>query len=587
MSKRTNSRTYNYAQVPCALTSWRNVVRMLHLRAASSRIILFGRFIVFVVLLGGAAANTQGHPTAPESLKNDGSVVSPSGQASGDARARDVTVEGAVTLAGGKRVTYTVVAGLLSVGSSDVEDAKLGLDGRYAADVQAALPAKPEDRPALARMFYTAYIAKGVNTSTRPLIFFYNGGPGSATMYLRMNSLGPLRLNIADLEHAAGGPYRIVENPYTLLDVADLVFIDAPGTGYSRIEGHEAMKAFYGIDPDAAAFDRFIRRFLTRFDRWSAAKFLFGESYGTTRNAVLSCKLQEHGVDLNGMVFLSQLLSFDNNVDFSDGNPGTDNSFFLALPSFAATAWYHHRVPNQPTALEPWIHEVEQYALVEYASALIQGDALDPVKKRSVAERLENYTGVPASIWISANLRITGVQFSKYVQLSTGVTTGHLDARYEGPTLNALSATADYDPFTAAIEAPVLAAMNTYAHDTLKFGLDLTYKPNAAEPGFNWDMSHHFPGGGDRPDFTSNVMPDLAHAMTINPRMRILLMGGYFDLATLYFGATYEMKHLGISSELQKNIEYQFFPTGHMVYINDDALRQVHARVASFVRQID
>ena len=262
---------------------------------------------------------------------------------------------------------------MLTVGSSDPQDATIGLDGKPLPDAGVDLPAKPEDQPATARMFYTAYFENGANIGTRPIVFFYNGGPGSATMYLRMGSLGPVRLVLPDLEHPSGGPYKIVNNEYSLLDVADIVFIDAPGTGYSRVQGKDAFKAFYGIDQDAAAFDRFIRRFLTKFDRWQSPKFLFGESYGTTRDAVLCAVLQRHGVDLNGVAFLSQILSFNNSADGPEGNPGTDNGYFLALPSMAATAWYHHRVPGAPAKLEPFLHEVEQWALGEYASALLQG----------------------------------------------------------------------------------------------------------------------------------------------------------------------------------------------------------------------
>ena len=249
----------------------------------------------------------------------------------------DSITEGSVTV-GGKPIAYKAVTGMLTVGSSDPQDATIGLDGKPLPDAGVDLPAKPEDQPATARMFYTAYFANGADIGTRPMIFFYNGGPGSATMYLRLGSLGPVRIALPDLEHPSGGPYKIVNNEYSLLDVADIVFIDAPGTGYSRVQGKEAFKAFYGIDQDAAAFDRFIRRFLTKFDRWQSPKFLFGESYGTTRDAVLCSVLQRHGVDLNGVVFLSQILSFNNSADGSDGNPGTENGFFLALPSMAATA---------------------------------------------------------------------------------------------------------------------------------------------------------------------------------------------------------------------------------------------------------
>ncbi|MGI4827689.1 MAG: S10 family peptidase [Janthinobacterium lividum] len=536
------------------------------------------------MLASTAGAQRHGAPPAEKTTTTTTVATEPVDKKTPGALPPDATTDASVTLAGGKAVAYTATAGLLTVGATDAQDAMLGLDGKYLPDAPMDLPAKPEDQPATARMFYTAYFAKGSDTGTRPITFFYNGGPGSATMYLRMTSLGPVRVDIPDLEHPVGGPYKVVPNPYSLIDTTDIVFIDAPGTGYSRVEGQNAMKSFYGVDEDAAAFDRFIRRFLTKYNRWQSPKYLFGESYGTTRDAVLGAKLQQHGVDLNGIVFLSQILSFNNSADGSDGNPGTDNGFFLALPSFAATAWFHHKVPNQPAQLDPWIHEVEQFSLGEYASALLQGADLDPAKKSAVAAKLESYTGVPAATWIKANLRMTGGQFSKYLQDSADITTGRLDSRYQGPSMNPMSADADYDPFTESVESSIMAAMNSYAHETLHFGRDMTYKQSAREPGFSWNMHHVSPGGG-WPGTYTNVMPDIAYTLKVNPHMHVLLMGGYFDLGTLYFGATYEMKHLPIPASLQKNIEYNFFPTGHMVYVNQEALRNLHDRTAAFIHE--
>ena len=497
----------------------------------------------------------------------------------------DSTTDGSVTTASGKTIAYTAVAGLLPVGATDPQDAMLAMDGKYLPDAAVDLPAKPEDQPATAHMFYTAYFAKGVDPLTRPVVFFYNGGPGSSTMYLRMTSLGPVRVQIPDLQHPVGGPYRIAPNPYTLLDVADLVFIDAPGTGYSRVEGKDAAKAFYGVDQDGAAFQRFIRRFFTKFNRWNSPRYLFGESYGTTRDAVLSAMLQEHGVDLNGVVFLSQILSFSDSADGSDADPGNEKGFFLALPSFAATAWFHHKVANQPADLDTFLHDVEQYALGDYAGALLQGADLDPARKQAVAAKLESYTGVPATVWTKANLRLSGEEFSKYLQDPADITTGRLDSRYQGPAMDPMSKGAEYDPFTESIESSIAAAMNTYAHETLHFGQQMTYKPGLDDRSVPWDLHHHAPGqeGGWSGTFT-NVMPDIAYTMKVNPHMHILLMGGYFDLGTLFYGATYEMKHLPIPADLQKNIEYKFFPTGHMVYVNEDALHALHDRTVAFIQ---
>jgi carboxypeptidase C (cathepsin A) len=491
--------------------------------------------------------------------------------------------EGSVTV-GGQPIAYRAIAGTLTVGSSDVQDAMLGLDGKYIPDAGIDLPPKPEDQPATARMFYTAYFKKGSTSGARPITFLYNGGPGSATMYLHMGAFGPKRVVTPDGEHKEAAPYPLVENQYSLLDTSDLVFIDAPGTGFSRVLGKEAGKAFWGTDEDAHAFDRFIRRFLTKYSRWNSPKYIFGESYGTTRSAVLSRMLQ--GVDLNGVVLLSQILSFDNSADGPEGNPGTDQPYFLALPSMAATAWYHHRVANQPAQLEPFLREVEQFSLGEYASALLQGADLSDERKKAVADKLQAYTGVPAAYWLKADLRVSGGDYSKELQAESGKTTGRLDTRYEGPDMDPLSKEAEYDPFTNSITAAFVTAINQYAREELHYGENQTYKPSARQPGFHWELAH-VPPGGQGWESSVNVMPDLATAMKRNPKMKVMLMGGYFDLGTLYFGATYEMKHLPMPQSLQSNISYHWFQTGHMVYVNEQALKELHDDTAAFIRDTE
>jgi len=493
----------------------------------------------------------------------------------------DSVTEGSVTV-GGQAIAYRAVAGTLTVGSNDVQDAMLGLDGKYLPDAGIDLPSKPEDQPATARMFYAAYFKNGATAATRPITFLYNGGPGSATMYLHMGAFGPKRIVTPDGEHKEAAPYELVDNQYSLLDASDLVFIDAPGTGFSRVLGKDAGKAFWGTDEDGHAFDRFIRRFLTKYNRWNSPKFIFGESYGTTRSAVLSRMLQ--GVDLNGVVLLSQILSFDNSADGPEGNPGTDQPYFLALPSMAATAWYHHKVPNQPAQLEPFLHEVEQFSLGEYASALLQGADLPDDRKQAIAQRLQSYTGIPAAYWIKANLRVSGGDYSKELQTQEGLTTGRLDTRYQGPDIDPLSKEAEYDPFTNSVTAAYVTAINEYARESLKYGENQTYKPSARQPGFHWDLAH-VPPGGQGWESSVNVMPDLALAMKRNPKMKVMLMGGYFDLGTLYFGATYEMKHLPMPQSLQANISYHWFHTGHMVYVNEDSLKELHQYTAAFIRE--
>ena len=505
----------------------------------------------------------------------------------------DSTTEGSVTV-GGQAIAYKAVAGTITVAGTDADDSELGLDGKWLADTGDKIPdkEKPEEAPATARMFYTAYFkqdARGTKgpglVNQRPITFIYNGGPGSATMWLHMGSFGPKRVVTPDAEHEEGAPYRIVDNAYSLLDVSDVVFIDAPGTGFSRIMGKDKETAFWGTDEDAHAFDRFIRRFLTKYDRWNSPKYLFGESYGTPRTAVLSAVLEN--VDLNGIILLSQILSFDNSADGPKWNPGVDQAYALALPTFAASAFYHKKLPVQPAALEPFLAEVEQYAIGPYMAALLQGSDLPEAQRQAVAEKLHGYTGLPVAFLLRSNLRVSGGAFSKNLELDAETTTGRLDTRYKGPDLNPTSEEAEYDPQSSAISSAYTAAINQYLRVTLKYGRDLTYKPTASsDEGFSWDLRHQAPGGAPvgQEATGTNVMPDLAYTMKENPKMKVMLAGGYYDLATPYFEGKFEMKHLPIPQKLQGNISYHYYQSGHMVYVNEGVLKQFHDDVAAFIR---
>ena len=501
----------------------------------------------------------------------------------------DSITENSVTV-GGQKIAYRAVAGTLTVGFSDGFDAMLGMDGRLLPDAVMNPPesSKPEDAPATARMFYTAYFKKDAAPDTRPVMFFYNGGPGSSTMWLHMGSFGPRRVVTPDTEHQTAAPYTMVDNQFSLLDVTDVVFIDAPGTGFSRIMGKDKEKAFWGVDQDAHAFERFIRRFLTKYDRWNSPKYLFGESYGTPRSAVLSAAL--HNVDLNGIVLLSAILSFDNSPDGPKWNPGVDQAYALALPTFAATAFYHHKLPTQPAALEPFLAEVEAFALGEYETALLAGSQLPQAQRQAVAEKLHTYIGLPVDYILKADLRVSGGEFSKTLQDSEGLTTGRLDTRYKGPDLDRLSEEAEYDPQSNAISSAYTTAINHYVRTELKYGRDQTYKPGAyGDENFKWDLRHKAPGGPDIGDDESgtNVLPDLAFTMKSNPNMHVLLAGGYFDLATPFFQGMFEMHHLPIPQTMQQNISYRYYQSGHMVYVNEGVLRQFHDDVASFIRSTE
>ena len=436
-------------------------------------------------------------------------------------------------------------------------------------------------------MFYAAYFKDDQNSpGQRPVTFIYNGGPGSSTLWLHMGAWGPRRVYTDDTLRVLA-PYKTVNNDYSLLDVSDLVFIDAPGTGFSRIidkdmGGAGDPKDFYGSDEDARAFATFITQFLSTFNLWNSPKYLFGESYGTFRSAALSYILEvEDGVDLNGIIMLSQLLSWDNIADRAQGNPGMDLPYQLALPSLTATAWYHHKLPDQPENLEPLLREVEKFAMGEYAMALSKGSDLDSASAIKISERLHRYTGLPEAYIRKANYRITGPLFEQNLLANNDKVVGRLDSRFSGYSVDPLDKQPSFDPFEASISSAFIATANNYIRTALKFGQNMTFHPFGEGVSWHWDFRHSSPGMPVK--FFGNVMPDLAMAMTYNPRLKVMLNMGYFDLGTPYYEGIYEMHHLPMDNALQKNISYAFYKSGHMVYLNKQSLKELHDNVAKFI----
>jgi carboxypeptidase C (cathepsin A) len=535
---------------------------------------------LFVLLLAGAVSTSalalDDNP--PNAKPNPTPTPAP-------APAPDSTTEGSV-VAGGATIAYKAVAGTITVGATEEQDAQLGPDGKPLPDTEMALAAAaskdPKDAPAVARMFYVAYFKKDAREEDRPITFIYNGGPGSSTVWLHMGSFGPKHVVTSDDKHLAGAPYRLVNNAYSLLDVSDLVFIDMPGTGFGRLVGKDKEKAFWGVDEDAHAYARFIARFISKYNRWNSPKYLFGESYGTTRSSVVSNILEnEKSIDLNGVILLSQIFNFTSDIDAARSNPGIDLPFQLALPTFAATAYYHHKLPNQPAALEPFLKEVEDFAMGEYAHALAQGTDLSASEKQTVAEKLHNYTGLPVAYLLKADLRVSGGGFSKNLQDDQDLTTGRLDTRFSGPTINPLSEEAEYDPQSSAISSAYVSLFNDYVRRDLKYGEGQTYLPQAQFGSAEWDLKHN----GN--PINLNVSVDIATAMKTNPRLKVMVNGGYYDLATPFYAAYYEDKHLPIPESLAKNIEFDWYESGHMVYVRDESLQQLHDRVAAFIRSTE
>ncbi len=488
--------------------------------------------------------------------------------------------DGSVTI-GGRKIDYQAIAGTLVVHPKGWDDVPKPPheDGKEDGD--------DEHNPtAEASMFYVAYFAKVTPSPGRPITFLYNGGPGSSSVWLHMGAFGPRRVVTLDDTHTPAAPYQLVNNDESLLDASDLVFIDAPGTGFSRVAGKDKDHAFFGIDQDAHAFAEFITRFLSKYNRWNSPKFLFGESYGTTRSAVLSNLLQsEYALDLNGVILLSQILNFDLSVDGPENNPGIDLPYEVALPTYAATALYHKKLPNPGSkSLPDLLHDVENFAMGDYALALGEGAAIDPQKFDAIAEKLHEFTGLPVAYIKKANLRIDGGEFEKNLQDDADETTGRLDTRFSGPTLDPLSKEAEYDPQSAAISSAYVSTFNDYVRQTLKYGEGVAYKPEI-DLGDKWDFQHAPPGSSQKLPQSANVMPDLAAALKTNPDLKILLNAGYYDLATPFYEGIYEMQHLQIPPKLQANIQYKQYGSGHMVYAHQASLKELHDTVAAFIAQ--
>jgi carboxypeptidase C (cathepsin A) len=524
-------------------------------------------------------------PPAPESPP-DGEPAADSAKAAGKFepfKSESKTSTGSVAI-GGQTIAYQAVAGTLIVHPRDWDD--VPRDPKSDKENSSPNEGEGKNPAAEASMFYVAYF-KTNGGGTRPVTFLYNGGPGSSTMWLHMGAFGPRRIVTSTDAHTPAAPYSLVNNTSSLLDASDLVFIDAPGTGFSRIAGKDKEKAFYGIDQDAYAFAEFIAQFLTKYGRWNSPKYLFGESYGTPRSAVLVNELEaERSVDFNGVILLSQILSFDLSPDRPTSNPGVDLPYETVLPTYAATAWYHHKLAGDHPDLPALLAEVEQFAMGDYARALAAGSDLPAAERTVIAQKLHDYTGLPIEYILKADLRIDGGEFRQTLQAADEMTTGRLDTRFSGPDIDPLSQRANYDPQSSALSSAYVSAFNDYARKDLHWTPDEAFKPSIGTYR-TWNFGHAQPG--QTPPIPSgmpaNVLPDLANAMKINPTLKVQLNAGYFDLATPFYQGVYEMHHLPIPAKLQANIEYQFYDSGHMVYAKDSSLRALHDNVAGFIRR--
>lgn len=450
---------------------------------------------------------------------------------------------------------------------------------RYTATAGTMLMENDDDKPQ-ALFGYTAYVAEGGNSATRPLMFAYNGGPGSASIWLHMGVLGPQRAVATDAGFSPNGPFRRVANEYSIIDETDLVMIDPVGTGFSRPVGEGKGEDFWGVDQDIRSVSDFIVQYVTENGRWASPKYILGESYGGMRSGGVAWRLlSEHKLALNGVVLVSPFMEMATGFV----GLGIDLPHVMFLPTFAATAWYHDALAEQPEDFEAFMSEVESFAYTEYAPALLLGSRLDSAQRKQVISKLARYTGLSQDYWDKANLRIDEGQFTQELLRDQAETVGRVDSRFKGDSVNLLAEQAFYDPMTTAIGPPFLAAFMDYYRSELGVETDREY---VVSGGLwrNWDWQHAQPDlGGFKLPFP-NTLVDLSLAMKQNPGMKVLVQQGYFDLATPHLATKYYVDQLDIPSHLRQNVRLELYEAGHMMYIHEPSMAKFKQDLAGFVR---
>ena len=421
-------------------------------------------------------------------------------------------------------------------------------------------------------IFYVAYTEDGAGKD-RPVTFLYNGGPGSASLWLHMGSVGPVRVVTASPKATGPAPFQWVPNQYSLLDKTDLVFIDAPMTGFSRAVGKGTAKDFAGVDQDIKAFEKFITRYITVNQRWGSPKFLFGESYGTPRSAALVAALNNDGIEFNGVILLSSILNY--NVR----NPGYDTDAKTYLPSYAAIAWYYGKVPHTGTMKE-FVQAAREYAMGPYAEALTMGDRLPPAQFDAVAAKVAGFTGLPLAYVKESKLRIAPTRFRKELLRDQDAILGRYDARFEGVDVDDAGENPGYDPSDTGISGVFVGGFHEYLQRELKYMSSEQYYLSGPGINQNWDWKHRPSGagyGGGREQAEPDTVIDLSDAMRKNPHLKVFSANGWFDLATPFFGTENDLAQMMLPPAAVGNVSFGYYPAGHMVYLNVDALKEMHA----------
>ncbi|HEX8258073.1 MAG TPA: peptidase S10 [Allosphingosinicella sp.] len=433
---------------------------------------------------------------------------------------------------------------------------------------------KAEDGTPKASIFSIAYV-KEPRDPNRPITFLFNGGPGSGSLWLHMGAFGPKRVAIpSDARDDGAPPFPIVDNPDSLLDVTDIVFIDPVGTGFSHALGKTEAKEYWGVTADAKSVAEFIRIWLGSNGRWNSPKFLGGESYGTTRSAAVVNQLEGafNDVSLNGILLISTILDFGAQANV----PGNEMPYVLFLPSMAAAAHHHGKAPADAGTLEAFVEQAREFAIGDYASALLKGQALPAAERASIRQRLARFTGLSERFLEDADLRVSDGRFYKELLRDRGLTIGRLDARYTGRDYDKAGEEPDNDPSFYGIDAGYTAALNQWVRGGLGYRTDRQYVTIGGVGDWDWNI-----GKGDL-TYYRNVAPYIGKAMRENDDLRIFVGQGYFDFATPFFGAEYSLSRTGIP---QDRVEYRYYGSGHMMYVRDEDRVQLSRDIRDFIRR--
>lgn len=448
------------------------------------------------------------------------------------------------------------------------------LDGRelkYTATA-ATVPIRLDDGEIAARMFFVAYTKDGEDVGRRPISFLFNGGPGSASVWLHMGSYGPKIAKMADEGFQPPPPYELVDNPYSLLDVSDLVFVDAIDTGYSRVMPGVDNRQFHGQDGDIRAFGEFVAEYLRVYDRYPSPKFLIGESYGSIRAAGLAQELQSrHGIELNGVALLSALLTYQT---LSPG-PNNDIAYAAQIQTFAATAWYHKKLPAdlQGRTIKEVVDEARAFAFGDYVLALTKGNTLTDVERSAMAEKLARYTGLSPNYILLANLRVDSGRFRKELLRDRRLVVGRLDGRFTALDADAAGERQEFDPSNVALAGPYVATFRHYVKHTLK-----------------WESDLHYPTSGNvRPwSYVQNRYMDMTDAlrqtMAKNPFLKVFVICGYYDMATYVGGIEFNLTHMAYERQIADRVSFGYYEGGHMMYIRPSAHAALKKDTAAFIQ---